>query len=232
MQPYFFPYIGYFQLINCVQKFVIYDDVNFIKKGWINRNKILNYTDNKYINLPIKNISQNKKICDLQIINDESWKKKFIKNIIHTYKKAPNYSNIYGLIESIINKENNSLSEFLYAEIDLICKYLNINTEIIKSSNIYQNTNLSGINRIIDICQKEGASVYINPIGGVNIYDYENFNKCHIDLFFLKTKNIKYKQFKNPFIASLSIIDVLMFNTKDEIIDFLGEYELIKNHVL
>lgn len=227
MQPYIFPYIGYFQLINAVEKFIILDDVNFINRGWINRNKIINNGREYLFTIPLKKKSQNKLINTLYISDDYIWKKKFLKTLENSYKKAMFCDDVIELITRIIKYDEKNLSKYIYNSIVEVCSFLNIETKYVETSAIYPKKTLKSEKRIIDICLIEKAENYINPIGGQDIYNKENFCKNNIELFFLKTNKIDYKQFTNNFIPSLSIIDVMMFNGKEEIKKMLNNYELI-----
>lgn len=227
MQPYFFPYIGYFQLINLVDKFILYDDVNYINKGWINRNNILINGKGQLFTIPLQGASQNKRINEIHIQNEINWKQKFTKTIKNSYSKSPFFNNIYPLLEDILSNELKNISDFNLLSIRTICNYLDINTIIIESSSIYNNDELKGQNRIIDICLKENALQYINPIGGTNLYNKEDFTKQNLSIKFIKTKDIHYQQYKNDFVPFLSIIDVIMFNSKTEVKNLLNQYELI-----
>lgn len=226
MQPYFFPYLGYFQLINIVDKFVLYDDVNYINRGWINRNNFLINGKKHLITIPLKNASQNKKICDIELNFDERWRNKTIKSFEFSYKKAPYYNEVISIIKHVLHINLNTISELNHSSIEQIIKYLNIKTEIIYSSSIYNNENLHGQERILDICKKEKANQYINPIGGIELYDKKAFSQNGIQLNFLKTNIISYKQYDNEFIPHLSIIDILMFNSQSEIKKLLNRYVL------
>lgn len=227
MQPYIFPYIGYFQLIKAVDKFVLYDDVNFINRGWINRNRILVNGKDSMFTIPLKDASQNKLINEIDVNWDDNWKSKFLKTIEQSYKKAPFYVQILPIIEKTINLERNKFSEIIEQNLRLICEYLDIKTEIIHSSTIYQNIDKKAQERILDICLQEKANHYINPIGGLELYDKEVFAKENMQMNFIKSLPVEYKQFKNEFVPWLSIIDVLMFNSKENINEFLNNYELI-----
>ena len=227
MQPYIFPYVGYFQLINAVDKFVIYDDVNFINKGWINRNRILNNGKDSLFSIPLKEASQNKLINEIEVNWDGVWKSKFLKTLEQCYKKAPYYQEVLTVIEQTLNVDNEPISKVIENNLRLICHYLDIKTEIISSSAIYQNSHLKAQERILDICLQEETTQYINPIGGLELYDKDFFESKNISLNFIKSKSIEYPQFKNDFVPWLSIIDVLMFNSKDKIKEFLDNYELV-----
>lgn len=227
MQPYFLPYIGYWQLLNAVDKYIIYDDVNYINRGWINRNRILLNSKDKMITLSLKEVSQNKLIKEIELLNNEKEREKLLKTISQSYKKAPFYDEVYPLIEEILNFKEINLGKFLENSIKKIIEYLEINTTILISSEIEKDNMLKGKNKILDICKNLGASEYYNAIGGQELYSYEEFNKEEIKLKFLKSGNIEYRQFKNEFIPNLSIIDVMMFNSKEKIKEFLNNYTLI-----
>ena len=227
MQPYFFPYIGYFQLIANSDVFVIYDDVNFIKKGWINRNNILVNNTPYLFSMPLQNVSQNKLINEIFITDLDKWKTDLLKTISSSYKKAPFYQDVYPLIEKIISFDELNLAIYIQNSIQNLCAYLNINTKLIMSSEIVKNNGLKGENKIIDICLQLGATQYINAIGGIELYTQENFQVKNIDLKFIKSENILYQQFKNEFKPWLSIIDVIMFNSVEDTKMLLNKFELI-----
>ncbi len=227
MQPYFFPYIGYWQLINAVDKYVIYDDVNFIKGGWINRNRILMNNEPKLINLKMDGASPNKLINEVGVSNDVIFIKKNIKTIENLYKKAPYYQTAYPVIEDILYYNEGNLAQHLEYSLRKVCDYLSIKTELLVSSKINKNTNLKGQDKVIEICKLLKANEYFNAIGGQELYSVNDFAKEGIELRFLRTGSIKYKQFDNDFVPNLSIIDVMMFNSVEEIKEMLENYELI-----
>jgi len=226
MQPYFFPYLGYFQLISSADKFIVLDDVNFINRGWINRNRLLVNSLPYRFTIPLKDASQNKLIKDIEIAADEKWTKKFLNTIAYNYKKAPYYDEVYLIIEETVCTQTKLLVDWLFKSLDLIIGYLEIETIYVRASTEYGNKRLKGKNRIIDICLKEKADQYINPIGGLNLYDSKTFLDNGVKLYFLKSKETPYRQFSKQFVPWLSIIDVMMFNSKDTIKDLLKEYDL------
>lgn len=227
MQPYFMPYIGYLQLMNAVDKFVLYDDVNYINKGWINRNRILVNGQEYLFTIPLKEASQNKLINEIYLSNDPKWKGKLLKTIEQGYKKAPFYLTAFEVTEKIINFDAEKLSDWIAAGFGFLADHLSIKTQIVPSSAIYQNTHLKAQERILDICLQEKAQHYINPIGGMELYDKSVFEEKGIRLNFIKSKPVVYPQFKNEFVPWLSILDILMFNEVVDIQHFLNEYELV-----
>lgn len=231
MQPYFIPYIGYWQLINAVDKYIIYDDVNYIKGGWINRNQILLNGKAHYINVQMHEASPNKKINEITINKNKMYINKNLRMIIAAYEKAPYFKEGYELIESIFYNEQNNLAKFITDSIKEVCHYLNITTEILISSEIVKNNLLKGQEKVIDICRSLGGTKYFNAIGGLNLYSYDEFIKYGIKLSFIKSNVIEYKQFDNEFVPNLSILDVIMFNSRNEITGYLKKYSLIENNI-
>ena len=234
MQPYIFPWLGYFQLIDAVDKFIIYDDVNFIKRGWINRNRILLNNSPHMFSIPLIKPSQNRLITET-FVNEEvypEWKRKFLRTLEYGYyKKADFFNQTYNIVEEILNYDISSktISELCYMAMSKISIFLEINTDIIKTSCGYNNRHLKGPDRIMDFCEQEKASVYINSIGGKELYSHDFFEEKNIKLNFISTSDVKYSQTKNDFISHLSIIDMLMFLSKEEIINIIKtEYKLVE----
>ncbi len=228
MQPYFLPYIGYWQLIAAVDKYVIYDDVNYIKGGWINRNRILVDGNVKYFNVHLLKASAYKKINEISVNNDSRIIKKSLRIIDAAYKNAPYYRIVRTIIEDILQCGEDNLAKYLGKSIKIICEYLGITTELIYSSSLNKNCELKGKDKVISICKILGATEYYNAIGGQKLYSYTFFDKNKIKLIFLKTNEIIYQQFGNDFQSNLSIIDVLMFNSRNRICDMLQEFSLIE----
>lgn len=223
MQPYLFPYIGYWQLIKAVDTFVIYDDVNFIKKGYINRNNILANGKEQNFTLELIGASQNKLINEIEVGNNS---KKLIKLINRNYIKAPYFEDIFPIIEDILNQNKKNIAKFIGYSLQQISNYIDIETNFIYSSNIEKDNTLKGQDKVLEICKILNASNYINAIGGQKLYNKEDFNVKNIELNFLETEFVEYKQFKNEFVAYLSIIDVLMFNSKQVVKNMLEKYLL------
>ncbi len=229
MQPYFFPYIGYWQLINAVDKFILYDDVAYINRGWVNRNRILLNGKPFFLTIPLCDASQNKLINQVQVSIDERAKRKILETIRHCYHKAPFFETIYPVFERVINQDETNLSKFLEFSIRSVCNYLDIKTELICSSSIPKDDSLRGQDKVIHICKLLGAEEYINSFGGRHLYSPEEFQKNGLKLSFLEPEKILYPQYKNEFVPNLSIIDVLMFNSKKTIKSFLSMYKLCES---
>ncbi len=224
MQPYLFPYIGYWQLINAVDTFVIYVDVNFIKQGYINRNSILSNGKSQVITMELIGASSNKLINEIEVGNN---REKLLKTIKQNYTKAPSFDKVYPIIENIINQNEKNLAKFIGYSLERICEYLEVDTKFVYSSNIKKDNTLKAQDKILEMCNILKADKYINAIGGQELYNKEIFKENGIELNFLKIELVEYKQFKNDFVPYLSIIDILMFNSKDEIKNMLVRYELV-----
>lgn len=232
MQPYFLPYIGYFQLINSVDIFVIYDNIEYTKKGWINRNRYLLNGHASYFTVPINSASDFLSIKERSIYNNFD-RNKFLRQITNAYRKAPNFQHTFPLLEEIVGYKSNNLFDYILNSVILTCNYLDIKTQIIKSSDININHDLKNSDKVIAICKQLNSSIYINPIGGIELYSAKEFNKHEIEINFLKSNPFNYEQFSNEFVPWLSILDVLMFNSKADVINVIkNEFSLVTEESL
>lgn len=230
MQPYFFPYIGYWQLIHAADRFVIYDDVNYIKNGWINRNRILINGKPTYITVPLFQASSFKRICDTALKPSSLWRNKMVKSVANTYRKAPFFTEVFPIVEELIHHKKLNLSDYLVHQIETLTQFMGIQTEFVLTSRIYENNELTGQNRILDICKREKATTYINPIGGQSLYNTETFHSAEIDLRFISMHPLPYNQKVKKFVPYLSIIDVLMAVEPAEIKHHLNAFDLIRGN--
>lgn len=230
MQPYIFPYIGYYQLINAVDKFVVYDDVNFIKQGWINRNQILLNGKALGFTIPLKDSSSFKHINEI-LLDDKSyplWRSKFYKTLEQAYKKAPQYQQVRPLLTQVFDDcENCTISDLTTRSLKAVCGYLDIKTVFETNPGKYQNNDLTAQDRIIDICRQEKASIYTNAIGGRSLYSFNDFKMQGFQLKFIEGVKSSYPQYTFDFVYGLSMIDVLMFNKIDDIKKMLNNFTLI-----
>lgn len=228
MQPYFLPYIGYFHLINSVDEFVIYDNIQYTKKGWINRNRILVNGSDKIITLPLKKDSDYLNVKDRVLANNwEKEKTKLLNLIKSSYSKSPYFNKIFPIINSCLSLPNNNLFEFILNSLHLLNSYLRINTKITISSTLNIDHTLKSRDKVIAICKYLNADTYINAIGGQELYNINDFKSKEINLKFIKSPPLNYKQYDNEFIPWLSILDVLMFNKRQDITNYLNKYTLI-----
>ena len=228
MQPYLFPYIGYFQLINAVDKFVVYDNIQFTKKGWINRNRILVNKKDEYFTVPLKKDSDYLDIVQRELaVNSREERAKILRKITEAYRKAPHFQPVFQLVQDVFNQEEDNLFRFIYYSLMQTCSYLQLNTELIISSSLAVDPSLRSQAKVLAICQAIQADTYINPIGGTELYSKDTFAAHNIELGFIKSDEIVYKQFDHDFIPWLSIIDVMMFNEKEKIKQHLDAFTII-----
>ncbi len=227
MQPYLFPYIGYWQMIASADIFVLFDDVNFIKRGWINRNNILLNGAAHMFTLPLIEATQNKLINEISVTHNDKEKQKILKTFEAAYKKAPHFAEVFPMLSNILMYEHHDLTSFLLNQFEVIFDYLDVKTTLMCSSAIEKDNTLKAQDKIIDICHRLNTTHYVNAIGGQELYDKERFEQEHMTLNFIKTRSIQYSQFKNEFVPYLSIIDVLMFNDRETVKQMLTEYDLV-----
>ena len=239
MQPYFMPYIGYFQAMAAVDKYLLYDKVAFIKKGWINRNRIyIQNVGTQFITIPLKNKSSFTNILDVHIDNTTDWRSKMLNLIYYNYKRSLFFDVVYPLMENSIKQSSELISEYNFVVLNQIATFLDINTPIELCTDpmyegieqqlaTYDDSLLRKYDRIKFICQANNADNYINPIGGQELYDKQIFAQQGITLNFVQTQVIPYPQLAPEFIPNLSIIDVLMHNGKAGTKQLLNAYTLI-----
>jgi hypothetical protein len=227
MQPYFFPYIGYFQLIGSVDLFVIYDNIKYTKKGWINRNRILRHGQPAVISLPLKSDSDSLDVVDRQLAADFD-SAKLLNRIADAYRKAPCFAQAFPVVERILDHDERNLFRFLRNSIVETCGYLEIDTEFAVTSTFPIDPVLKGQDKVIALCGQTGADIYVNAIGGMELYSTEAFRSEGLELQFIRSGPFEYRQFGEPFVSSLSIVDVMMFNPIAVIRQCLASnYELI-----
>lgn len=228
MQPYLFPYLGYFQLINAVDVFVISDDVQYINRGWINRNQILVQHKPMMFTFPVKKDSYSKYIND-RYYNSEYFgpvKEKFLASLYYTYKNTTHFKDVFELVQNILDYPDLNVSEFNRNSIRALCDYLGIDTGFVVSSHLEKNTDLKAQDAVIETNRVLGSDCYINPVGGRTLYSKDAFREHGIELQFIEMDPIEYDQLGRKFVPSLSIIDVMMFNSKERIGELLQRYSL------
>lgn len=227
MQPYFLPYIGYFQLIAAVNLFIVYDNIKYTKKGWINRNRFLSNGRDEMFSLPLKSGSDLLDICERSLASDFN-RDKLINRLAGAYRKAPYFEQAFPLIEQILRQNEENLFEFLYRSIVLVCQHIGITTEIKISSHIPIDHALKSQDKVLALCKAVSTDVYVNAIGGIDLYSKEEFQSHHIELKFIRSRPFEYWQFGNDFVPWLSIVDVLMFNSRERVRERVySNYELI-----
>jgi WbqC-like protein len=227
MQPYLFPYIGYFQLVAMVDTFVVHDDVQYIKGGWINRNRILVHGQPRYVTLPVRRGPSSLAINE-RVFADafEADKGKVLRRIEDTYRKAPHFEAVLPLIMECLASTERNVSAFVVQALQACCRYLKIETPFVLSSDTVRFDDLKGQDRVLEINAFLGATHYINTIGGTELYDRDRFMRRGLKLSFLRLRPIAYRQFGGEYVENLSIVDVMMFNSVEQIASLLQEYDL------
>ena len=228
MQPYLFPYIGYFQLVKAVDVFIFADDVNFIKGGFINRNRILLQNKEYYFVVPC-NKSQNKLINEVNISTQiKGYPQSLLLTVKQAYSKAPFFKDVFPIIESVFNSGSDNISALATSSVESVSKYLEIKVDFRFSSESFSHTRGQEKSiRLTNITKELGFSTYINPSGGKNIYSKKYFESLGVKLEILETEDLSYAQFNDNFIPNLSIIDVIMLNSKENCNKLLTKYGII-----
>lgn len=227
MQPYFFPYIGYFQLIASVDMFIIYDNIKYTKKGWINRNRLLRDGADVVFTLPVRKDADILDVKDRAIADDFD-RGKLANQLRDAYRRAPCFPDAFPVVERIVMSPLQNLFDYIHNSVLECCRFLGIGTRIVPSSSFDIDPGLKAEQRVLALAKAVGANVYVNAIGGQQLYSREDFLASGVELKFLKSHEITYPQFGAPFVPALSIIDVMMFNPVSRIREFLGtRFELI-----
>jgi hypothetical protein len=229
MQPYFFPYLGYFQLINVVDRFILFDTPQFIRHGWIERNQILKPNgETLYIKVPLKKHARTITIKEIEINNSQNWKEKIFAQLVPYKRKAPYYRVTLALLQEALSIETNNIVELNKKILITICQYLGINTRIDIWSDM--NVNIAPVNApdewALNICKSLKIQNYINPIGGKHFFDVDKFANENVKISFLSFNPRPYVQMTNQFVPFLSILDVLMFNSREDVCLMLNEFKL------
>ena len=223
MQPYLFPYIGYFQLIYAADLFLIYDDVAYIKQGYINRNSILSANGATRFTIPVPGASSNKLISELAFSEDVG---KILRTIEQSYSKAPHFEEVFPMIRRALELDDRSIASVCQKSFEDIFSYLGLEKQFKKTSELDYDRSASARDRLIALCQQFGADSYINAPGGRKLYAKQDFAEKEIDLKFVDSLPVEYSQGSAEFVPNLSIIDVLMRCPPEEVKRLLSRYEL------
>lgn len=229
MQPYLFPYLGYFQLIAISDVFVLGDDLQYVKGSWMNRNRVLVNGQPKLITFPLKKGHQAESVNQRWLCDDfEREADALLRMLERCYAKAPQREQVLPLLRDILHYPERNLALFTENSIRRLCAYLDIETPIHCGSSLGLPARMEMQDRVIQICHRMDGELYLNPIGGLELYCPARFRADGLLLRFLRMDDITYAQFKHPFVPSLSIIDVLMFNSRDEIKELLQRFRVVE----
>ncbi|MDR7119170.1 WbqC family protein [Rheinheimera soli] len=230
MQPYFLPYLGYWQLLVASDVFVLYDNIQFTKKGWFHRNNILLNGEKKLFTLPLKQGSDYLNVVERYLADDAGQAiSKILAQIKQSYRKAPYFDAAYPVIEQCFLCPQTNLFYFTEHSIRLLCQFLGIERTIIRSSDIAIDHSLRSEAKVIALCQALGAKRYINAIGGLELYNKNTFQHAGLELCFLQSHVPGYRQFDADFVPYLSVIDLIMFTSQQQLKEMLADYSLVRN---
>jgi hypothetical protein len=225
MQPYWFPYIGYWQLLNHADAFVLYDNIQYTKKGWVNRNRFLLNGKDEVFSIALNADSSERDIVE-RSISPAFDRQKLVRRLEAAYAKAPCCKEVLPELQHWIGAPENNLFQYIRTTIEGVCRYLDIKTKIVISSQVEVGERLQGADRVLALCRRLEADQYINPIGGLELYQKSDFAQHGVQLSFLRSRPIPYAQFAPDFVPWLSIIDVLMFNPRERVRSMLLDFDL------
>lgn len=226
MQPYFLPYIGYWQLMATVDRFVVYDNIQYTKKGWINRNRFLRDGSDAYFTVPLKKASDYLNVSERELADDFD-RDKLLRSLAGSYRRAPHFDTVFPVVERIVQAPMMNLFAFLQNGLAEMAGFLEIRTPMVASSTLDIDHTLHSANKVLALCRAMAADRYLNPIGGQALYSQAAFAAHSIRLEFLRTRPIEYSQGSGAFVPNLSIVDVLMFNSRDTVRAMLTEADVI-----
>lgn len=226
MQPYFLPYIGYWQLLAAVDRFVLYDNIQYTKKGWINRNRFLRNGTDAFFTVPVRKGAHLADVAERAIADDFD-PRTVLNPLAAAYRKAPFFDAAFPIVERVVAAAPRNLFEYLHHGLQVVADYLEIRTPIVVSSSVAIDHQLAGERKVLALCEASGATRYVNSIGGRELYSASTFAGHGIELKFLQSRPVTYRQYGQAFVPGLSIVDVLMFNSRDAVRGMLGAYDLI-----
>ena len=226
MQPYFLPYLGYWQLLAAVDQFVVYDNIQYTKKGWINRNRFLRHGAEALFTVPLKKGSDYLDVAERSLADDFD-PRMLLNPLAEAYRHAPYFQAAFPVLETVVAAAPRNLFSYLHHSITTIADYLEIRTPIVVSSTVAIDHGLAGQDKVLALCAALGTTRYINSIGGRELYSVSDFAARGIELRFLQSRPVTYAQYDHSFVPALSIVDVMMFNSKDAVRGMLGAYDLV-----
>lgn len=225
MQPYWFPYVGYWQLIKAVDIFVVYDTIQYTKKGWVSRNRFLLNGRDEVFSISLAADGSELDIRDREVAPSFD-PGKLLRRLEGAYRKAPCFTEVFRLVQSLIEHPDRNLFGYINHSISGVCDYLGVSTPRLVASTVEHGERLQGKDRVLSLCRTLGANEYLNPIGGLDLYDRREFDRQGVRLQFLRARSVEYPQFGHPFVPWLSIVDVLMFNPRDRVQDMLDQFDI------
>lgn len=229
MQPYLFPYIGYYSLIKNTDYFIFFDTPQYIRKGWINRNRIIGGNKEPvYFGVPVEKCERETAIKDVKIADDKQWKDKILGQLTVYKKRAPYYNDVISLVKDVVSDESGSISELAIKSIVKSCEFMNLDLK----SSVYSEMNLKDIKVkepdewALEITKELKYDTYVNPPGGKTFFDGDKYKEAGIKLEFLSQDLVAYNQRIHTFLPGLSMIDILMFCKPEEVMEMMESYKL------
>jgi len=226
MQPYFLPYMGYWQLMALADRFVVYDNIQYTKRGWINRNRFLRAGADAYFTVPLKKDSDHLNVADREVADNYD-RSKLLRSLEAAYRRAPYFATAFPVVERVVQCPLRNLFEYVHHSLVVMADALEIRTPLILSSTIPIDHSLTSGRRVLALCKAMGADRYVNPIGGRDLYSKVDFDANAVRLEFLRPRSIEYPQFGGSFVPNLSIVDVLMFNSTAAVRAMLDRYDVV-----
>jgi hypothetical protein len=226
MQPYLLPYVGYFQLVRLADEFVLHDDVQYIKGGWINRNRMLVNGASAWFTLSVRHADHALPICERQWHDAKRESQALLRRFDAAYRRAPHCAEVMPIIRAALAFPSDNVADSLAHCLGVVCHHLGLTTHVRSSRTLGLGPALAGQDRVLEICARLGATAYVNLPGGVDLYDPAAFGVRGLKLNFIQPALAPYPQLGAAFVAGLSIVDVLMFNSRDRVREMLADYTL------
>lgn len=223
MQPYLLPYIGYFQLMSATDQFVVYDNIKYTKKGWINRNRISINGKDAFFTIPLKAGSDADNVVE-KFVSESFNPTKMLNKFHGAYQKSPFFDETFSLLELVFTYKAENLFDFIFHSLKATARHLEMRDNFVVASSIPADHSLTAQDKVIDICTALGATQYINPEGGMSLYSRQVFAESAIELKFLRSKAFQYQQKHDAFLPNLSISDVLMFNSRQSVAEVIQRH--------
>jgi hypothetical protein len=224
MQPYFFPYVGYFDLISRVDQWVVFDTAQYRRHGWVNRNRILRPVQGwQYITAPLLKHPRETRICDIQVVSGQDWRARIERQLEHYRGHAPYFDAAWGLVRDCLSVPGASLSRMNVEALRRICALLEIRFSftILSEMDLPLGPVEEPGDWALRIAEALGAQEYVNPPGGQDLFDPEKFAARGIRLTIQEPVAFRYQVPGYCFEPGLSIVDALMWNSRDRLRDFL-----------
>lgn len=220
MQPYFFPYLGYFELIQKTDRWVVFDTVQYNARSWMNRNRILHPIEGtQYIGVPVRHAPKGTPIREIRLIDKAAAERRVLGQLAHYRRHAPYYEAVTGLVGGTFAVASDRLVDVNLAGLSAVCRYLAVPFTWQLCSDLRINGADIGHAGAwaLAIARHLDASRYINPPGGRILFRPEEWREAGIELRFTEPPTLRYSCAPYEFVEHLSILDVLMWMSPDKV---------------